>query len=260
MKQCFIYAKSVIFKYKLTTPRQYLFTLFSLLFILSGIGKTKFARHAFDIEYINDYFGKKTDSRSKLLKDALTHCTSNNLRFCIPYSDYYGIDKSLFEHDFSCRILYQFIKPVSNEDYLAFSTKVISTNKRLKLEDVIKYICSKASTTTNSSHKSIIVHLDEVNCLLAQSGGNEYLTYILHTVIGILRQKSVFLIIVITGTGALELQNVITVSGKRFYTINLPLLSAKQSYKIIENAISHIPHFDNNIINHPKFRLYFGVN
>jgi hypothetical protein len=210
----------------------------------AGIGKTTFARKAYDtvaFDGLSDEFGK-----------AFAACKDRDLRFRIGFGGSTVTDDEKRAPGTSLSIalrltlLYQYLR--SDEDFvtkgLSYGEFWDDIHERImgvvvRLKDVLLYILKGGKKQLPTSLPIVIVNIDETNALLDDDDSDRlYLKNILKEFASILAGRVVFVSVHLTGTHAAELYEVIRSSCYGLVSISLKPLTMGDKILIIQDMAS----------------------
>lgn len=214
----------------------------------AGIGKTTFARKAYDTEAFHELTGD--------VHDAFAACKDRDLRFRIGYggSTVTDHEKRAPGTSIALRLLYQYLRsdpafadPKEGLPYGQFWERVCGTHSAVtvRLKDVLHYILKGDKKKLPQPLPIVIVNIDETNALL--DGGTtdrEYLKLVLKEFARVLAERIVFVAVHLTGTHAANLYSLIQSSRYGLAVVSLRPLTMENKTAIVKDLASRCGYKD----------------
>lgn len=207
----------------------------------SGIGKSTFARMAFE----SLYSMWKDDSqipRDPELYQLLENCVAAQRLFRVTYVD--GLknwERKSPDISIALRVLYQFCKRrLNNNQKLSFEefVELSKMNNSVTLARVLEFTTSCGARPYSHNHM-FVIHIDETNHLAA-AGEREYLVAVMNSLYNVMNSPKYFVPCLFSGTNAQFLMSLKRTSQFRVTPIHLCPLKLQTMKSILEDVAGEI--------------------
>ncbi|UZN99352.1 uncharacterized protein OCT59_000630 [Rhizophagus irregularis] len=191
----------------------------------AGKGKTTFARVAFENQKVYS-----TEINSEVVK-AVKEARHAGQIFQIMCDDLTDEDFEYPETSFAIRLLHEALKVLKNIDITLTKFRQILGIKTIELDRVIDIILGYFPNNEKGNKRLFIINIDETN-ILFNEGRPEWLKTVLKALARVI-SNGYFLFVILTGTHANALFNLIESTNAKIEDINLPLLKVEHAKEVI---------------------------
>ncbi|PKK57032.1 hypothetical protein RhiirC2_406485 [Rhizophagus irregularis] len=191
----------------------------------AGKGKTTFARVAFENQKV---YSTKINSE---VVNAVKEARHEGRIFQIMCDDLTDEDFEYPETSFAIRLLHEALKVLKNIDITLTKFRQILGIKTIELDRVIDIILGYFPNNEKGNKRLFIINIDETN-ILFNEGRPEWLKTVLKALARVI-SNGYFLFVILTGTHANALFNLIESTNAKIEDINLPLLKVEHAKEVI---------------------------
>jgi hypothetical protein len=211
----------------------------------SGIGKSTFARRAFQELYDLITSADSEKQEYKNLATLLGPCLQCRTLFRITYVD--GLlswEANSPDSSIAMRVLYEFCKRrliKKDQSFQKFCRSFKQLPASFSLDQVLTFIAARTGS------RMFVIHIDETNHL-ASSGNGQYLVAVMNQLYGVMASTDYFVPCLFSGTNAEFLIGLKQTSQFRVIPINLPPLTDSVMARIFLHVASQVDSDTNYIL------------